>query len=55
MSHKNTFRFAVCAAVVSVALGLSLSACGDSGSTTPNPLQPEGKSYQVVFNYNVLA
>ncbi len=55
MSHKNTFRFAVCAAVVSVALGLFLSACGDSGSTTPNPLQPEGKSYQVVFNYNVLA
>ena len=61
MSHKNTFRFAVCAAVVSVALGLSLSACGDSGSTKPNTLEgsapspAEPKGNKVIFNYHVLA
>lgn len=53
MTNKNTFRFATFAAVASLGLGLMVSGCGDSGSTTPNPLN--AKYGQVTFNYNVLA
>lgn len=53
MTNKNTFRFATFAAVASLGLGLMISGCGDSGSTTPNPLN--AKYGQVTFNYNVLA
>lgn len=53
MTNKNTFRFATFAAVASLGLGLMISGCGDSGSTTPNPLN--AKFGQVTFNYNVLA
>ena len=53
MTNKNTFRFATFAAVASLGLGLMISGCGDSGSTTPNPLNAEYG--QVTFNYNVLA
>ena len=53
MTNKNTFRFATFAAVASLGLGLMISGCGDSGSTTPNPL--DAKYGQVTFNYNVLA
>lgn len=55
MINKNTFRFTAFAAVASLGLGLFVSGCGDSGSTTPNPLTPETKAYKATFNYNVLA
>ena len=35
---KNTFRFATFAAALGLGMGLLVSGCGDSGSTTPNPL-----------------
>ena len=38
MMCKNTFRFATCVVTVGLGVGLILSGCGDSGSTTPNPL-----------------
>lgn len=55
MASKNTFRFAAFAAVASLGLGLFVSGCGDSGSTSPNPLTPATKTYKAIFNYNVLA
>ena len=55
MASKNTFRFAAFAAVASLGLGLFVSGCGDSGSTSPNPLTPAIKTYKAIFNYNVLA
>lgn len=55
MASKNTFRFAAFAAVASLGLGLFVSGCGDSGSTSPNPLTPTTKTYKAIFNYNVLA
>lgn len=55
MLNKNTFCFTAFAAVASLGLGLFVSGCGDSGSTSPNPLTPTTKTYKAVFNYNVLA
>ncbi len=51
--RKNTFGFAIGAAVVGLSLGLAVYGCGDSGSTTPNPL--DESLNKVVFNYSVLA
>lgn len=51
--RKNNFGFAVLAATASLGLGLVVSGCGDSGSTTPNPL--DESLNKVVFNYSVLA
>ena len=55
MLNKNTFSFTTFAAVASLGVGLFVSGCGDSGSTSPNPLTPETKTYKATFNYNVLA
>lgn len=51
--NKNTFGFALAAATLS--LGFMVYGCGDSGSTTPNPLEPAKVVPKVIFNYNVLA
>lgn len=51
---KNTFCFATLVATASLGLGLMVCGCGDSGSTTPNPLEGD-TSAKVVFNYSVLA
>lgn len=53
--RKNTFGFAIGAAVVGLSLGLAIYGCGDSGSTTPNPLGPQKVNGQVVFDYNILS
>ena len=53
--RKNTFGFAVLAATASLGLGLVVSGCGDSGSTTPNPLGPQKANGQVIFDYNILS
>ncbi|MGM9998930.1 MAG: hypothetical protein ACI38Q_06010 [Candidatus Bruticola sp.] len=53
MVKKNTFCFTAFAAAASLGLGLLVSGCGDSGSTTPNDLN--AKYGTVTFNYNVLA
>ena len=66
MIHKNAFRFATYVATLGLGVGLLLSGCGDSGSTTPNPLDggtpeppapepPISESYKVTFQYNSLA
>ena len=65
---KNTFRFATFAAALGLGMGLLVSGCGDSGSTTPNSLNggdtptpptPEppisSDTYKVTFQYNSLA
>ena len=51
---KNSFGLAIFATTASLGLGLMISGCGDSGSTTPNPLEGD-TSAKVVFNYSVLA
>lgn len=38
MKYKNKFDFATLVTTVSLGVGLLISGCGDSGSTTPNPL-----------------
>ena len=38
MIYKNTFSFAICVVTIGLGMGLLVSGCGDSGSTTPNPL-----------------
>ena len=38
MKYKNKFNFATLVTTVSLGVGLLISGCGDSGSTTPNPL-----------------
>ena len=53
--RKNTFGFAIGAAVVGLSLGLAIYGCGDSGSTTPNPLGPQRVNGQVIFDYNILS
>lgn len=53
--RKNTFGFAIGAAVVGLSLGLAIYGCGDSGSTAPNPLGPQKINGQVVFDYNILS
>ena len=53
--RKNTVGFAVLAATASLGLGLVVSGCGDSGSTTPNPLGPQKANGQVIFDYNILS
>lgn len=53
--RKNTFGFVICAAVAGLGLGLAMYGCGDSGSTTPNPLGPQKVNGQVIFDYNVLS
>ena len=53
--RKNTFGFAVLAATASLGLGLVVSGCGDSGSTTLNPLGPQKANGQVIFDYNILS
>lgn len=54
MQHKkNTFRFATFAAAFGLGVGFLVSGCGDSGSTTPNPLN--GGTYKVTFQYSSLA
>ena len=66
MIHKNTFRLATLAATLGLSVGLFVSGCGDSGSTTPNPLggktpeplapePPISEPYKVTFQYNSLA
>lgn len=52
--NKNTFGFAL-ATVATLGLGFMVYGCGDSGSTTPNPLGPAKVVPKVIFNYNVLA
>lgn len=52
MISKNTFGFAL-AAAATLGLGFMVYGCGDSGSTTPNPLGKE--SPKVIFDYHVLA
>ena len=42
------------AAAATLGLGFMVYGCGDSGSTTPNPLEGDTSS-KVVFNYSVLA
>ena len=67
MQYKNTFRFATFAAALGLGIGLLVSGCGDSGSTTPNSLNggdtpqpptpepPISDTYKVTFQYNSLA
>ena len=66
MKHKNIFRLATLAATLGLSAGLFVSGCGDSGSTTPNPLggktpeppapePPISEPYKVTFQYNSLA
>lgn len=52
--RKNNFSFVTWAAAASLGLGLMASGCGDSGSTSPNPLGGDTTS-KVVFDYSVLA
>lgn len=59
--RKNAFGFAIGTAVVGLSLGLAIYGCGDSGSTTPNPLDgstpnpPIVETSKVIFDYNVLS
>ncbi len=65
--NKNTFRFATFAAALGLGVSLLAGGCGDSGSTTPNPLNggdtptpptpepPISDTYKVTFQYNSLA
>ena len=67
MKYKNKFNFATLVTTVSLGVGLLISGCGDSGSTTPNPLNggdtpapptpepPISDTYKVTFQYNSLA
>ena len=65
---KNKFNFATLVTTVGLGVGLILSGCGDSGSTTPNSLNGGGDTpqpptpeppiiepYKVTFQYNSLA
>ena len=65
---KNKFNFATLVTTVGLGVGLILSGCGDSGSTTPNSLNGGGdtpqpptpeppiiETYKVTFQYNSLA
>ena len=40
---------------MTAALGVMVYGCGDSGSTTPNPLEPAKVSPKVIFDYHVLS
>ncbi len=65
--NKNTFRFATFAAALGLGVSLLAGGCGNSGSTTPNPLNggdtptpptpepPISDTYKVTFQYNSLA
>ena len=67
MKYKNKFNFATLVITVGLGVGLLISGCGDSGSTTPNPLNgsdtptpptpepPISDTYKVTFQYNSLA
>ncbi len=67
MKYKNKFNFATLVTTFSLGVGLMLSGCGDSGSTTPNSLNggdtpqpptpepPIIETYKVTFQYNSLA
>ena len=67
MKYKNKFNFATLVTTVGLGVGLMLSGCGDSGSTTPNSLNggdtpqpptpepPISDTYKVTFQYNSLA
>ena len=67
MKYKNKFNFATLVITVGLGVGLLISGCGDSGSTTPNSLNggdtptpptpepPISDTYKVTFQYNSLA
>lgn len=67
MIYKDAFRFAIFVTALGLGMGLLVSGCGDSGSTTPNPLNggktpepptpepPISDTYKVTFQYNSLA
>ena len=67
MQSKNKFNFATLVTTVGLGVGLLISGCGDSGSTTPNSLNggdtpkpptpepPISDTYKVTFQYNSLA
>ena len=67
-TKKNKFNFVTLVTTVGLGVGLILSGCGDSGSTTPNSLNGGGdtpqpptpeppiiETYKVTFQYNSLA
>ena len=52
--NKNAFGLAL-AVAATLGLGFMVYGCGDSGSTTPNPLEPAKVNPKVIFDYHVLA